>query len=144
MNLGRTRWLTLLAISLGISMIIVDATIVNVAIPSIVRDLDLDGSGAEWIVSVYPLIFAGLLITLGRTGDIVGRKRLHAVVPAIEDAFTQAARTAGLAAAAFIGLGLLFSMRLPDPAPATDGALETGRDVAPRRADVLAGVALTD
>ena len=70
MNLGRARWLTLLAISLGISMIIVDATIVNVAIPSIVRDLGLDGSGAEWIVSVYPLVFAALLITLGRMGDM--------------------------------------------------------------------------
>jgi len=76
-NLGRARWLTLLAISLGISMIIVDATIVNVAIPSIVRDLGLDGSGAEWIVSVYPLVFAALLITLGRMGDMLGRKRLY-------------------------------------------------------------------
>jgi EmrB/QacA subfamily drug resistance transporter len=76
-NFGRTRWLTLLAISLGISMIIVDATIVNVAIPSIVRDLGLDGSGAEWIVSVYPLVFAALLITLGRTGDMLGRRRLY-------------------------------------------------------------------
>jgi EmrB/QacA subfamily drug resistance transporter len=76
-NLGRARWLTLLALSLGISMIIVDATIVNVAIPSIVRDLGLDGSGAEWIVSIYPLVFAALLITLGRTGDIFGRKKLY-------------------------------------------------------------------
>ena len=77
MNLGRARWLSLLALSLGISMIIVDATIVNVAIPSIVRDLGLDGSGAEWIVSIYPLVFAALLITLGRTGDVLGRKRLY-------------------------------------------------------------------
>jgi len=76
-NLGRARWLTLLALSLGISMIIVDATIVNVAIPSIVRDLGLDGSGAEWIVSIYPLVFAALLITFGRTGDVLGRKRLY-------------------------------------------------------------------
>jgi EmrB/QacA subfamily drug resistance transporter len=76
-NLGKARWLTLLALGLGISMIIVDATIVNVAIPSIVRDLGLDGSGAEWIVSVYPLVFAALLITLGRTGDVLGRKRLY-------------------------------------------------------------------
>jgi EmrB/QacA subfamily drug resistance transporter len=76
-NLGRARWLTLLALSLGISMIIVDATIVNVAIPSIVRDLGLDGPGAEWIVSIYPLVFAALLITFGRTGDVLGRKRLY-------------------------------------------------------------------
>jgi EmrB/QacA subfamily drug resistance transporter len=76
-NLGRARWLTLLALSLGISMIIVDATIVNVAIPSIVRDLGLDGPGAEWVVSIYPLVFAALLITFGRTGDVLGRKRLY-------------------------------------------------------------------
>lgn len=94
MNLGRARWLTLLAISLGISMIIVDATIVNVAIPSIVRDLGLDGSGAEWIVSVYPLVFAALLITLGRTGDILGRKRLYVAGLVI---FTGASLLAGLA-----------------------------------------------
>jgi EmrB/QacA subfamily drug resistance transporter len=93
-NLGRARWLTLLAISLGISMIIVDATIVNVAIPSIVRDLGLDGSGAEWIVSVYPLVFAALLITLGRTGDILGRKRLY-IVGLVT--FTGASLLAGLA-----------------------------------------------
>ncbi|MEI7745442.1 MAG: DHA2 family efflux MFS transporter permease subunit, partial [Chloroflexota bacterium] len=77
MNLGRARWLSLLALSLGISMIIVDATIVNVAIPSIVRDLGLDGAGAEWIVSIYPLVFAALLITLGRIGDVFGRRRLY-------------------------------------------------------------------
>jgi len=93
-NLGRARWLTLLAISLGISMIIVDATIVNVAIPSIVRDLGLDGSGAEWIVSVYPLVFAALLITLGRTGDILGRKRLY-IFGLVT--FTGASMLAGLA-----------------------------------------------
>ena len=77
MNLGRARWLTLLALSLGISIIVVDATIVNVAIPSIVRDLGLDGPGAEWIISIYPLVFAALLITFGRTGDVLGRKRLY-------------------------------------------------------------------
>ena len=77
MNLGRARWLTLLALSLGISIIVVDATIVNVAIPSIVRDLGLDGPGAEWIISIYPLVFAALLITFGRTGDVLGRERLY-------------------------------------------------------------------
>jgi len=94
MHLGRTRWLALLAISLGISMIIIDATIVNVAVPSIVRDLGLDGSGAEWIVSVYPLVFAALLITLGRMGDIVGRRRLYLFGIVV---FTVASLLAGLA-----------------------------------------------
>lgn len=77
MDPGRTRWLALLALSLGISMVIVDATIVNVAVPSIVRALDLDGTGAEWIVSIYPLVLAALLIPLGRLGDVFGRRRLY-------------------------------------------------------------------
>ena len=63
-------------LSLGLSMIVVDATIVNVAVPSIVRDLKLDGSAAEWIVSIYPLVFAALLISFGRFGDVAGRRRL--------------------------------------------------------------------
>ena len=46
---GRGRWLGLAMLSLGVSMIIVDATIVNVAIPSIIRDLNLDSTAAEWI-----------------------------------------------------------------------------------------------
>ncbi len=77
MNRIPARWLTLLALSLGISMIIVDATIVNVAIPSIVRDLGLDGTQAQWIVSIYPLVFAALLVTFGRAGDIFGRRRVY-------------------------------------------------------------------
>ena len=69
---GRRRWLGLLMLGLGLSMIVVDTTIVNVAVPSIVGDLKLDGTAAEWIVSVYPLVFAALLITFGRLGDSSG------------------------------------------------------------------------
>ena len=74
---GRGRWLGLAMLSLGVSMIIVDATIVNVAVPSIIRDLDIDSSQAEWINTVYALVFAALLITLGRIGDLVGRRKLY-------------------------------------------------------------------
>lgn len=94
MNRIPNRWLTLLALSLGISMIIVDATIVNVAIPSIVRDLGLDGTQAQWIVSIYPLVFAALLVTLGRAGDQFGRRRLYLAGLAI---FVGASIMAGLA-----------------------------------------------
>ena len=59
-------------LSLGVSMIIVDATIVNVAVPSIIRDLKIDSTTAEWINTVYALVFAALLITLGRVGDLLG------------------------------------------------------------------------
>jgi EmrB/QacA subfamily drug resistance transporter len=64
-------------LSLGVSMIIVDATIVNVAVPSIIRDLKLDSTTAEWINTVYALVFAALLVTLGRLGDLLGRRRLY-------------------------------------------------------------------
>jgi len=63
-------------IALGVAMIIVDATIVNVAIPSIIRDLRTTAATAEWVNSIYSLVFAALLITLGRFGDMFGRRRL--------------------------------------------------------------------
>ena len=74
---GRGRWLGLAMLSLGVSMIIVDATIVNVAVPSIIRDLNMDSTQAEWINTIYALVFAALLITLGRIGDLVGRRKLY-------------------------------------------------------------------
>jgi EmrB/QacA subfamily drug resistance transporter len=57
-------------------MIIVDATIVNVAIPSIIRDLGIGITQAEWANSIYSLVFAALLISVGRLGDVTGRRRL--------------------------------------------------------------------
>ena len=69
---GRGRWLGLATLSLGVSMIIVDATIVNVAVPSIIKDLKIDSTTAEWINTIYALVFAALLITLGRVGDVLG------------------------------------------------------------------------
>jgi EmrB/QacA subfamily drug resistance transporter len=74
---GRGRWVGLAMLSTGVAMIIVDATIVNVAIPSIIRDLDLDSTQAEWINTIYALVFASLLITLGRLGDVFGRRRMY-------------------------------------------------------------------
>ena len=74
---GRGRWLGLAMLSLGVAMIIVDATIVNVAVPSIIKELSLDGTAAEWVNSAYALVFAALLVTLGRIGDVSGRRRLY-------------------------------------------------------------------
>ena len=70
---GRGRWIGLAMLSIGVAMIIVDVTIVNVAIPSIIRDLNLDSTQAEWINTIYALVFPALLITLGRLGDVLGR-----------------------------------------------------------------------
>ncbi len=74
---GRGRWIGLAMLSVGVAMIIVDATIVNVAVPSIIRELKLDSTQAEWINTTYALVFAALLITVGRLGDVFGRRRMY-------------------------------------------------------------------
>jgi EmrB/QacA subfamily drug resistance transporter len=66
----------MVVISLGVSLIVVDATIVNVLLPRIIATLHLDTTDAEWITSVYSLVFAALLIPFGRAGDIFGRRRM--------------------------------------------------------------------
>ncbi len=70
------RWKAMPFIALAVSLIIMDATVVNVAIPSMIRDLALSASDAEWVNSIYSLVFAALLITVGRLGDLSGRRRL--------------------------------------------------------------------
>ena len=70
------RWKAMPFIALAVSLIIMDATVVNVALPVIVRDLSLSASDAEWINSIYSLVFAALLITVGRIGDLYGRRKL--------------------------------------------------------------------
>lgn len=71
---GRKRWVALLFLAFGVAMIILDATVVNVAIPTMVKDLDLTTTDAEWVNSIYALIFASLLLLSGRISDIVGRR----------------------------------------------------------------------
>lgn len=73
---GRRRWGALVALALGVAMIILDATIVNVAIPTMVKDLNLTTNDAEWITAAYSLVFASLLILSGRTADRFGRRLL--------------------------------------------------------------------
>lgn len=73
---GRRRWIALAFLALGVAMIILDATVVNVAIPTMVRDLNLTTSDAEWVNVAYSLTFASLLILSGRLADRFGRKRL--------------------------------------------------------------------
>lgn len=70
------RWGMLATLGMGVALIVVDITIVNVSIPRIITDLDLEAIDAGWINTSYALAFATLLITLGRAGDLWGRKRL--------------------------------------------------------------------
>ena len=63
-------------IGMGTALIIMDATIVNVSLPSMIADLGLSSIDAEWVNAIYSLTFAALLIVFGRIGDRVGRRRI--------------------------------------------------------------------
>ncbi|GEM32717.1 MFS transporter [Nocardia neocaledoniensis NBRC 108232] len=70
------RWLGLIAIALGVALIVVDTTIVNVIIPSIIEDLQTGSTEAQWIQESYAIVFAALLLVVGRIADIVGARRV--------------------------------------------------------------------
>src|ERR1700716_2523106 len=72
----RRRWLTLVVVCFGQLMIMVDATIVNVALPSIQRDLHFSQANLTWVVNAYLITFGSFLLLAGRLGDLVGRKRV--------------------------------------------------------------------
>jgi EmrB/QacA subfamily drug resistance transporter len=73
---GNRKWWTLAAMCFALFMIMLDNTVVNVALPSIQRDLGASLSSLEWTVNAYTLTFAVLLVTGGRLGDIFGRRRV--------------------------------------------------------------------
>ena len=84
--------MTLAAVSVGLFMIMLDNTVVNVALPSIQRDLHASISGLEWTINGYTLSFAVLLATGGRLGDIFGRRRMF-IIGVIIFAVTSATAT---------------------------------------------------
>ena len=88
------KWWTLLAVSFGLFMIMLDNTVVNVALPSIQRSLDADQSELEWVVVSYALTFATFMLTGGKLADYFGRRRLFIIGLAI---FTGASLACGLA-----------------------------------------------
>src|SRR5436305_11435897 len=73
---NRTRWLALYVLCLGDLMIVLDTTIVNVALPSIRADLDFSQTSLAWVVNAYLLTFGGFLLLGGRLGDLFGHRRL--------------------------------------------------------------------
>ena len=72
----RNPWLVLSLVCMAQFMVILDATIVNVALPSIQTDLQMSETELQWIVNAYALVFGGFLLLGGRAGDLVGRKRV--------------------------------------------------------------------
>jgi EmrB/QacA subfamily drug resistance transporter len=87
------KWWTLAAVAFGLFMIMLDNTIVNVALPSIQRSLHMSISSLEWIVTAYALTFAALLITGGKLGDLYGRRKMFILGLAI---FTLSSLACGL------------------------------------------------
>src|SRR3954447_5673801 len=75
----RNRWLALYVLCAGVLMIVIDATIVNVALPSIQDDLGFSQSNLAWVVNAYLIAFGGLLLLAGRIGDLVGQRRIFLV-----------------------------------------------------------------
>jgi len=72
----RSRWLALYVLCVGVLMIVLDTTIVNVALPSIQNDLHFTDSSLAWVVNAYLIAFGGLLLLAGRIGDLFGRRRI--------------------------------------------------------------------
>src|ERR671911_487564 len=72
----RSRWLALVVLCAGMLMIILDGTIVNVALPAIQEDLDFSQSDLAWVVNAYLIAFGGLLLLAGRIGDLMGQRRI--------------------------------------------------------------------
>jgi EmrB/QacA subfamily drug resistance transporter len=70
------EWLSLLVLGLGLAIVIIDGTIVNVVLPSISRDFNATLRDLQWVNSVYALVYAALIVTFGRIGDQLGRKLL--------------------------------------------------------------------
>jgi len=72
----RNRWIALYVLCVGVLMIVLDATVVNVALPSIQSDLGFSQSSLAWVVNAYLIAFGGLLLLAGRLGDLIGRKTI--------------------------------------------------------------------
>jgi EmrB/QacA subfamily drug resistance transporter len=73
---GKSRWLALYVLCAGMLMIVLDATVVNVALPSIQDDLGFSTQSLAWVVNAYMITFGGLLLLCGRLGDLIGKKTL--------------------------------------------------------------------
>jgi EmrB/QacA subfamily drug resistance transporter len=106
----RNRWLALYVLCAGVLMIVLDATIVNVALPSIQDDLGFSQSSLAWVVNAYLIAFGGLLLLAGRLGDLLGQRRIFLIglaVFTIASVLCATAQTQGmLIAARFVqGIG---------------------------------------
>src|ERR687891_725105 len=101
----RRRWLALYVLCVGMLMIILDSTVVNVALPAIQGDLGFTQSDLAWVMNAYLIAFGGLLLLAGRLGDLVGRKDVFMVGLAV---FTLASLLCGVAQSQEMLIGARF------------------------------------
>src|SRR3954447_9309647 len=114
-SLDPRRWLALAVLCISLLVIVIDNTIVNVALPTLVRDLDADITQLQWVVDAYTLVFAGLLLLAGALGDRFGRRRTLLLGLAVFGVGSAAAAFAGavdqlVLARAVMGAGAAFIM----------------------------------
>src|SRR4051812_821481 len=98
----RSRWSTLAVLALAQFMVVLDVTIVNVALPHIQADLGFSADGLQWVISAYTLLFGGFLLLGGRAGDLLGRRRVFMTGLAL---FSGASLVAGLAGSPGVLIG---------------------------------------
>jgi EmrB/QacA subfamily drug resistance transporter len=101
----RKRWMALYVLCVGMLMIVLDATIVNVALPSIQDDLGFSQSNLAWVVNAYLIAFGGLLLLAGRLGDLIGQRRVFLIGLAI---FTAASLLCAVAQSQGVLIGARF------------------------------------
>jgi len=110
MNDSRSKWLALAVLALAQFMVVLDVTIVNVALPAIQTDLGFSAEGLQWVINGYTLTFGGLLLLGGRMSDLLGRRRLFLIGLGLFTAASLAGGFAGseatlIAARAIQGIG---------------------------------------
>jgi EmrB/QacA subfamily drug resistance transporter len=101
----RSRWIALYVLCVGVLMIVLDVTVVNVALPSIQSDLGFSTSSLAWVVNAYLISFGGLLLLAGRLGDLLGRRSVFLAGLAV---FTAASLLCGLAQSQELLVGARF------------------------------------
>ena len=113
------RWMALGVLCLSLLLVVVDNTIVNVALPTLNRDLGADTTDLQWIVDAYTLVFAALLLTMGHLGDRFGRRRalqvglvLFALTSGLAALSTTSGQLIGARALMGIGAALIFPATL--------------------------------
>ena len=136
-NTATNPWVVLVLICLAQFMVVLDATIVNVALPSIQTDLHLSDGNLQWIVNAYTLVFGGFLLLGGRLGDLLGRKRVFLIGLVV---FTGASLLDGLATSEgmLIGARALQGLGAALIAPAALSIITTTFEEGAQRARALA------